>query len=291
MRFVTEPTEVNTVSKSTVSVENSNFASGLLVTSKSDLHDCRITIINTRKANRFLFFIGNEVNEILYLRIYLLFELNILIMKNIYASLLLMLIIFSTQNSTANCPANSAPTNISASSVCKTGYSIFTANLNDVTNSLVWLDSANRVIGIGNNFQKYIDKAGLSFRSAEVGYDGITSNVGALPNAFTSTYPSQNFTNGQYFTCATTVRIDSIVLRTNNAVNGNIQIWSKAPENGGYVLQKIPFRSEEHTSELQSHHELVCRLLLEKNKPQQPNGGEGSVGWANPVKRLRTDAG
>src|SRR5437667_4438728 len=25
-------------------------------------------------------------------------------------------------------------------------------------------------------------------------------------------------------------------------------------------------RSEEHTSELQSHHELVCRLLLEKNK-------------------------
>src|SRR5437773_4794585 len=25
-------------------------------------------------------------------------------------------------------------------------------------------------------------------------------------------------------------------------------------------------RSEEHTSELQSHHELVCRLLLEKQK-------------------------
>src|SRR5437667_8329939 len=26
------------------------------------------------------------------------------------------------------------------------------------------------------------------------------------------------------------------------------------------------WRSEEHTSELQSHHDLVCRLLLEKNK-------------------------
>lgn len=152
-----------------------------------------------------------------------------------------MLTIFSTQNSKANCPANSAPTNISASSVCKAGYSVFTANLNDVTNSLVWLDSANRVIGVGNNFQKYIDKVGLNFKAAEVGYDGITTNVGALPNTFTSTYPSQNFTNGQYFTCATTIRIDSIVLRTNNAVNGNIQIWSKAPENGGYVLQKIPF--------------------------------------------------
>src|SRR5437667_7786055 len=28
-------------------------------------------------------------------------------------------------------------------------------------------------------------------------------------------------------------------------------------------------RSEEHTSELQSHHELVCRLLLEKKKKER----------------------
>src|SRR5437773_5767484 len=28
-------------------------------------------------------------------------------------------------------------------------------------------------------------------------------------------------------------------------------------------------RSEEHTSELQSHHDLVCRLLLEKKKPPE----------------------
>src|SRR5258708_18438367 len=31
---------------------------------------------------------------------------------------------------------------------------------------------------------------------------------------------------------------------------------------------KIPFRSEEHTSELQSPDHLVCRLLLEKKKIQ-----------------------
>src|SRR6266540_4412461 len=30
-------------------------------------------------------------------------------------------------------------------------------------------------------------------------------------------------------------------------------------------------RSEEHTSELQSHHDLVCRLLLEKKKTNQFN--------------------
>src|SRR5437773_7766716 len=34
---------------------------------------------------------------------------------------------------------------------------------------------------------------------------------------------------------------------------------------------KWPFssRSEEHTSELQSHHDLVCRLLLEKKKKKK----------------------
>src|SRR5436190_10271181 len=30
-------------------------------------------------------------------------------------------------------------------------------------------------------------------------------------------------------------------------------------------------RSEEHTSELQSHSDLVCRLLLEKKKKKKPN--------------------
>src|SRR5207237_2235632 len=35
----------------------------------------------------------------------------------------------------------------------------------------------------------------------------------------------------------------------------------------GWLLRAIP-RSEEHTSELQSHLNLVCRLLLEKKKHQ-----------------------
>src|SRR5207248_3936005 len=32
----------------------------------------------------------------------------------------------------------------------------------------------------------------------------------------------------------------------------------------GRPLTRVPFRSEEHTSELQSPYDLVCRLLLEK---------------------------
>src|SRR5437773_10577623 len=37
----------------------------------------------------------------------------------------------------------------------------------------------------------------------------------------------------------------------------------------GYVIENIAVRSEEHTSELQSHHDLVCRLLLEKKKKKK----------------------
>src|SRR5438034_3424531 len=39
-------------------------------------------------------------------------------------------------------------------------------------------------------------------------------------------------------------------------------------------------RSEEHTSELQSHSDLVCRLLLEKKNPdrRQAEGAPGSQG-------------
>src|SRR5437773_7350025 len=32
------------------------------------------------------------------------------------------------------------------------------------------------------------------------------------------------------------------------------------------IGRRSPMRSEEHTSELQSHHDIVCRLLLEKKK-------------------------
>src|SRR5438034_7931320 len=37
------------------------------------------------------------------------------------------------------------------------------------------------------------------------------------------------------------------------------------------VQSDLGFRSEEHTSELQSHSDLVCRLLLEKKKKKNKN--------------------
>src|SRR5437773_6410013 len=43
---------------------------------------------------------------------------------------------------------------------------------------------------------------------------------------------------------------------------------SSTPPSGWIGASK---RSEEHTSELQSHHDLVCRLLLEKKKINTQN--------------------
>src|SRR5437773_6036771 len=40
--------------------------------------------------------------------------------------------------------------------------------------------------------------------------------------------------------------------------------WRHSPKPAAKSMDRT--RSEEHTSELQSHHDLVCRLLLEKKK-------------------------
>src|SRR5260221_6790678 len=61
-------------------------------------------------------------------------------------------------------------------------------------------------------------------------------------------------------------------LRTTTAVPGGTRrsrcvsrpTRSSRPRSSRFV----PTRSEEHTSELQSHSDLVCRLLLEKKKKQ-----------------------
>src|SRR5215469_13546609 len=42
---------------------------------------------------------------------------------------------------------------------------------------------------------------------------------------------------------------------------------SRSPASTTGAYRRSPPRSEEHTSELQSRRELVCRLLLEKKKP------------------------
>src|SRR5260370_27632826 len=48
-------------------------------------------------------------------------------------------------------------------------------------------------------------------------------------------------------------------------------LWQEVPQ-----VRAAFFRSEEHTSELQSHLNLVCRLLLEKKKQNRNARGKDS---------------
>src|SRR5438094_7214638 len=51
----------------------------------------------------------------------------------------------------------------------------------------------------------------------------------------------------------------------------------------GCGARRVDLRSEEHTSELQSPYDLVCRLLLEKKKKATAQGRTGIMG----SKRIR----
>src|SRR5699024_11261261 len=54
-------------------------------------------------------------------------------------------------------------------------------------------------------------------------------------------------------------------------------------------LVAVGSRSEEHTSELQSRFELVCRLLLEKNNERKGQCVRGEVGVRKLSKRSSPD--
>src|SRR5437667_5847545 len=54
-----------------------------------------------------------------------------------------------------------------------------------------------------------------------------------------------------------------------NALQANGPLLYEPRRRRGAANAKKGGRSEEHTSELQSHHDLVCRLLLEKKKKKK----------------------
>src|SRR2546427_3836785 len=65
-------------------------------------------------------------------------------------------------------------------------------------------------------------------------------------------------------------------------VSGSARVMETSSMARPWSLMTSPSRSEEHTSELQSQSNLVCRLLLEKKKRLSPraHGTELDVGHA-----------
>src|SRR2546430_7177042 len=58
----------------------------------------------------------------------------------------------------------------------------------------------------------------------------------------------------------------TVVTQPNDTDNVYIYVSGSAPVRSPNELERSQRRSEEHTSELQSQSNLVCRLLLEKKK-------------------------
>src|SRR5438132_2567713 len=56
-------------------------------------------------------------------------------------------------------------------------------------------------------------------------------------------------------------------------------------------LAQTTYRSEEHTSELQSHSDLVCRLLLEKKKSRKNKRHAGVTRVTQPQQGESTNEG
>src|SRR5260221_5346059 len=65
------------------------------------------------------------------------------------------------------------------------------------------------------------------------------------------------------------------LFRSTTFFNASITTQAKPLSHNPTVAIKKRRRSEEHTSELQSHSDLVCRLLLEKKKKLKTHGSTG----------------
>src|SRR5690242_21629966 len=73
---------------------------------------------------------------------------------------------------------------------------------------------------------------------------------------------------------STPLRIDLLHRAYINLESHKFQTQGRYPLAGMNVVAESNSRSEEHTSELQSHVNLVCRLLLEKKKKKKKNKKE-----------------
>src|SRR2546430_12549757 len=72
-------------------------------------------------------------------------------------------------------------------------------------------------------------------------------------------------------TSGSSIRFCSTASRTISAIALPTRVNRRTLEPIGFQLTYTSYRSEEHTSELQSQSNLVCRLLLEKKKKKKIN--------------------
>src|SRR5438132_6215048 len=71
----------------------------------------------------------------------------------------------------------------------------------------------------------------------------------------------------------------SVTENTVGSGEWSLTVRSARTARAGLNHSPLPTRSEEHTSELQSHSDLVCRLLLEKKKKKMHDLMDRQFRW------------
>src|SRR5438034_8102017 len=104
-----------------------------------------------------------------------------------------------------------------------------------------------------------VTPSGLPLLVLKLGWEGLVSERSAwsqATRAASARITARGFSRAR--------RFDS--LNVNGMMWRSFHRWFLATRGAASVNWYLSLRSEEHTSELQSHSDLVCRLLLEKKK-------------------------
>src|SRR5438034_8351492 len=123
----------------------------------------------------------------------------------------------------------------------------------------------NNLNGVAGVYRNESDAPRVAVRLK--GLPGNTRGIGAKVWVYGGAVPMQSqemICGGRYLSSDDPMRVFAAGSRTNEM---RIEVkWRSGKRSVVNGVKSNRVRSEEHTSELQSHSDLVCRLLLEKKK-------------------------
>src|SRR6266853_6619974 len=95
------------------------------------------------------------------------------------------------------------------------------------------------------------------------------------------------YANAPFFFFNDTATTEIYTLSLHDALPISARAWEAIPPCGGSSIRHNARRSEEHTSELQSQSNRVCRLLLEKKKELKEGQSRLTNALRSPLADLR----
>src|SRR5699024_11964168 len=98
-----------------------------------------------------------------------------------------------------------------------------------------------------------------------------------LPHASSTLFPYTTLFRSRLEDCTLYVTLEPCVMCSGAIIMSRVPLVVYGAPDPTRGTLDIIIRSEEHTSELQSRFDLVCRLLLEKKNMKKPNTRVGNV--------------